>query len=271
MTSGVNSEQAAMWTAAGRGWAEVEDTVDLLLKPFEELLVQVAAQRPRRRVLDVGCGTGGVTRAVAVATKAHCVGVDISETMLAATTSTDTIEFVLADAQVHTFEERFDLIVSRFGVMFFADPVAAFRNLRDATAPGGELCFVTWRTPAENPFMAVAQQAAARLFPDAPAPDPEAPGPFAFADADRVRGILGDSGWTGIDISPVDVVRALPEELLEPYLRNLGPISRALREAPESERDGILTSVRSAFAEFEHGDEVRIPAACWQVTASAPL
>ena len=269
MTSGVNSEQAAMWTAAGRGWAEVEDTVGQMLRPFEDLLVQVAARRPRRRVLDVGCGTGGVTRAIADALGdgTTCVGVDIAETMLAAAKPSENVRFVHADAQVHQFEESFDLIVSRFGVMFFEDPVAAFRNLLRATTPGGELCFVTWRGPDENPFMKTAQQAAARLIPNAPTPAPDAPGPFAFADPDRVRKILGDSGWTGIGISPVDATRTLPVEQLEPYLRNLGPISRALREAPEGERDGILAAVRSAFDPFVHGAEVRIPAACWQVTA----
>lgn len=271
MTSGVNSEQAAMWTAAGRGWAEVEDTVNLMLQPFEELLVQAAARRPRRQVLDVGCGTGGVTRAIAAATGATCVGVDISETMLAAAKPTETVRFVHADAQVHTFEESFDLIVSRFGVMFFEDPVAAFGNLLRASTPGGELCFIAWRSADENPFMTTAQQAAVRLVPDLPTYEPDAPGPFALADADRVRKVLGDSGWTGIGISPVDVVRTIPEELLEPYLRNLGPISRALREAPEGERDGIFASVRGAFDPFVHGSEVRVPGACWQVTASAPL
>jgi SAM-dependent methyltransferase len=269
MTSEVNGAQAQWWNAAGQGWANVQEIVDLVLRPYQELIVETAVRRPRRHVLDVGCGTGAVTRAVVEATGASCVGVDIAESMLTAAKAHGVGEFVLADAQVHAFGERFDLVVSRFGVMFFDDPTAAFRNL--LTAANGELCFVTWRTGDENPFMSAASRAAAPYFPDAPPPDPDGPGPHAFADPDKTRGILEAAGWTGVEFEPVDRVCTMPEELLSPYLSNLGPIARALREAPEQDRAGILADVRGAFAEFVHGDEVRIPGAVWRVTASAPL
>ncbi|SMC79923.1 class I SAM-dependent methyltransferase [Lentzea albidocapillata] len=269
MTSEVNSEQAAWWDAAAQGWVNAQDIVSVMLRPFQDLLVQAAVERPRDRVLDVGCGTGDVTRAIAEATGAACVGVDISGTMLAAAREHGKAEFVQADAQVHRFEESFDLIVSRFGVMFFNDPAAAFRNLLRASAPGGQLCFIAWRTADENPFMTTATQAAAPLFPDAPAPDPDGPGPFALADPDKTRKILEQAGWTGIDIQPIDQIRSVPESLLVPYLSNLGPIARALREADESDRPRIIASVRGAFDGFVHGDKVRIPGACWQVTARA--
>jgi SAM-dependent methyltransferase len=271
MTSEVNSAQAEWWNAAGQGWAQAQDIVDLVLRPFQDLLVEAARKRPRDRVLDVGCGTGGVTRAIADAVGASCVGVDISESMLAAAREQGKAEFVRADAQVHTFDESFDLIVSRFGVMFFDDPVAAFTNLRRATTPGGELCFITWRTPEENPFMTTASRAAAPLLPDMPAPDRDGPGPFSLADADHTRRILEEAGWGGIEIQPVDRTCTMPESLLVPYLSNLGPISRALKEADESDRPGIMARVRGAFDGFVHGDEVRVPGGCWQVTASAPL
>ncbi|MDT7785734.1 MAG: hypothetical protein QOF58_4153 [Pseudonocardiales bacterium] len=271
MTAEVNSEQAKWWNAAGEGWANAQDIVDLVLRPFEELLARKALERPRDRVLDVGCGTGAVTRAIADALGdgPDCVGLDISRTMIAGAAQRGKVRFVVADAQVHEFDETFDLIVSRFGVMFFDDPVAAFRNLLRAATPGGELCFVTWRSAEENTFMTTASRAAASLLPDAPAPDPDGPGPFSLADADRTRELFERSGWSGIVLEPVDRICTMPEKLLVPYLSNLGPIARALREAEESERPRMINDVRGEFDGFVHGDEVRVPAACWQVTGQA--
>ncbi|MEV6236155.1 class I SAM-dependent methyltransferase [Lentzea sp. NPDC051838] len=273
MTSEVNSEQAKWWNAAGEGWANAQDIVDLVLRPLEELLAQKALERPRHRVLDVGCGTGAVTRAIAKALgdAPECVGLDISQTMIAGAAREGNVRFVVADAQTHTFDETFDLVVSRFGVMFFEDPTAAFRNLLRATTPGGELCFITWRTPEENSFMTTAQKAAAPLLPDAPPLDPNGPGPFSLADADNTKKLFEQGGWDGVVIQPVDRVCTMPEKLLVPYLSNLGPIARAIKAADVDERPRIIDDVRGAFDEFVHGDEVRVPAACWQITASAPL
>ncbi|MFD4669304.1 class I SAM-dependent methyltransferase [Lentzea sp. NPDC058450] len=269
MTSEANSAQAEWWNAAGEGWANAQDVVGLVLQPFQDTLVARATQRPRTRVLDVGCGTGAVTRGIAEATNAECTGVDIAESMLKAAVQRGGAEYIRADAQVHTFDRQFDLVVSRFGVMFFDDTTAAFRNLLKATTPGGELCFVTWRTSDENPFMATGSKAAARYFPDAPPPDPDGPGPNRLADPDKTRRILEEAGWTNVAIEPLDRTCTMPENLLTTYLSNLGPIARAMKEAEDPGK--VMKEVRSAFDGFVHGDEVRIPGACWQVTASAPL
>ncbi|MFD5826296.1 class I SAM-dependent methyltransferase [Lentzea sp. NPDC060358] len=271
MTAETNSEQAAFWNTAGHGWAHVQDVVARVLRPYQDLLVEAATRRPRERVLDVGCGTGGTTRAIAEATGARCVGIDISESMLAAAREHGQAEFLRADAQVHSFDRTFDLVVSRFGVMFFDDPVAAFANLRRATAAGGELCFITWRTAGENPFMTTASRVAASLLPDAPAPDPDGPGPFSFAVPQRTREILEGGGWTGVEIEAQDRTCTMPEELLTPYLSNMGPVARALRAAPEAERGPLLESVLGEFREFVRDGEVHIPGGVWRVTASAPL
>ncbi|SDH53531.1 Methyltransferase domain-containing protein [Lentzea fradiae] len=271
MTAEVNSEQAAGWNAAGQGWVAAQDIVDLVLRPYEEILVQVARERPRERVLDVGCGTGAVARAIAAATGAHCLGVDIAESMITGAKARGGAEFLLADAQVHPFEKGFDLVVSRFGVMFFADPVAAFRNLADAAAPGADLCFLAWRSAEESPFMSAASQAAAPYLTDMPAPDPNGPGPYSLADPAKTRDVLERAGWGGVELTAVDVVGTMPEEMLEPYLTRLGPVGLALRKAGEADRERILAEVRGVFDPFIGDGVVRMPGGIWKVTASAPL
>jgi SAM-dependent methyltransferase len=274
---GTGNEQAELWNGvAGHAWVEAQELLDLVLEPFEDELVQAVRARPRARVLDVGCGTGGVALAIerALGGRGRCVGVDISGPMVAAARERArredaTATFVQADAQRHAFEPAsYDLIVSRFGVMFFDDPVEAFANLRRAAGAGAELCFVVWRSADENPFMTTAQRAAAPLLPEvAVPPAPDAPGQFAFADEGRVRRVLEEGGWAGIGIRPVDAPCVLPEKELIRYFTLLGPVGRALRGADDETRARVVGTVRAAFDPFVHGTEVRLTSACWVVTA----
>ncbi|HET8696676.1 MAG TPA: class I SAM-dependent methyltransferase [Gammaproteobacteria bacterium] len=274
-----NEEQLNLWNGlGGRGWVEAQGTLDRLLQPFEDSLLETAAVRVGSRVLDVGCGTGSTTLGFArrVGAAGRAVGVDISEPMLAlarerAARERLPADFIRADAQVHAFEPAsFDAIVSRFGVMFFDDPVGAFANLRRSARPGAELRFAAWRSAAENPFMTAAERAAAPLLPALPPRDPNGPGQFAFADRDRVRRILEESGWTQVEIGRSDPVCKLPEPDLTRYLIRVGPIGRALQEADEPTRARIMDAVRPAFAPYVHGGEVSFTAACWMVAARAP-
>lgn len=272
------SEQARLWNGtAGQAWVEEQALLDGVLAPFQDLLADaVRAARPRQ-VLDVGCGTGSTTVAVArlLGEGGRCTGVDVSEPMIAAARARAEREraparFVRADAQACAFEAgSFDMIISRFGVMFFADPVEAFANLGRAARDGAGLRFVAWRSPAENPFMTTAERAAAPLLPDLPPREPDAPGPFAFADAGRVARILAESGWTDIDIQPIDVPCTLTEKDLGRYLSRFGLVGQALAEADEPTRTRVLHAVRAAFDPFVHGDAVRYTAACWMVAARA--
>lgn len=273
-----NDEQITLWNGtAGQAWVDEQALLDRVLAPFEDLLVRAVRASPARQVLDVGCGTGSTAVAVArlLDGSGRCTGVDVSEPMIAAARARAERErlpasFVCADAQVYAFEDRsFDMIISRFGVMFFADPVQAFTNLRRAAKDGAGLRFVCWRSAAENPFMTTAERAAAPLLPDLPARQPDAPGPFALADADRVVRILEESGWTAIDIQPIDVPCALPEKELVRYLSRFGPVGLALREADEPTRTRVIETVRAAFDPCVHGAEVRYTAACWMVGAAA--
>ncbi|MFS8097051.1 class I SAM-dependent methyltransferase [Lentzea alba] len=269
MTPEVNSEQAALWNGpGGHGWAAARDMVDVVLQPYEDLLVAAAREKPRTGVLDIGCGTGGVTRAIADALKVPCLGVDISGPQIAVAQETANARFVEADAQVYPFKPEFDLIVSRFGVMFFDDPVAAFRNLRSATKPGGELRVVVWRDKEENPFMTTAERAVAPLMPDLPTFDSNAPGPYGLTDPDRTRKIFGDSGWTEVEFRKVDLECGMPEDVLPVYLTMLGPVGRALQPMQEQERQEVLQTVLRAFDPFVSNGEVRFPSAAWEIRAS---
>jgi SAM-dependent methyltransferase len=271
-----NGEQTTLWNGvAGRAWVDRQALLDRVLEPFETLLTDAVAAKAPARLLDVGCGTGATTIAAArrIGSRGRCVGVDISQPMIEAAREKArnegiSAEFIRADAQTHPFERAsVEMIVSRFGVMFFDDPVAAFANLRHAAADDANLTFLVYRSPAENPFMLTAERAAAPLLPAMPARDPDAPGQFAFADPHRVERILADSGWIEVDMRSIDVSCSFPESELIRWFTQLGPLGRILHEAGEPTRTRVIETVRAAFDPFVHGDEVRFDSACWQVSA----
>jgi SAM-dependent methyltransferase len=269
-------EQAARWNGvAGRAWVEAQEVLDRMYEPLEKRLVEAVAAASARRVLDVGCGAGGTTLAVArlLGTTGQCVGIDISEPMIATARARAEREgsparFIRANAQDHAFEPgSFDMIVSRFGVMFFDDFVGAFANLRRAAQDGGQLWFIAWRSASENPFMTTAERAAAPILPNIPPRRPDGPGQFALADEGRLRHTLGESGWAEIDVRPLDVSCTFPEKELIRYLTRLGPLGLILHEADDKTRARVVETVRPAFDPYVHGAEVRFTAACWTVGA----
>jgi SAM-dependent methyltransferase len=272
-------EQAEFWNGdAGRSWVGMQAVTDEMLEPVGRPLLELV-DAETASVLDIGCGTGATTAALArrLGERRSCLGVDISEPMVAAARERAereglSAEFAVADAETHDFAaDAFDAIVSRFGVMFFADPVAAFANLGRAARPGARLRFVAWRDPAENPFMTISGRAAADLLPDLPAWVPDGPGPFGLADPERTRGILDQAGWEGIELTAIDPTCGFAERDLVAYFTNVGPIAGALRAADQPTRDQVVPVVRSAFEQFVEGDSVRFTAACWLVDARWPV
>ena len=270
----VNSEQIEYWNGgAGDLWVAQQERLDRQLDPLGRAARAALALRPGEHVLDVGCGSGQTTLQLgdAVGPTGRVLGVDISAPLLATARRRDAgahVSFVQADAQTHAFEPPFDAIYSRFGVMFFADPVAAFANLRRAMKPASRLAFVCWRAPAENPVMTVPMAAAAKHFPSPAPADPNAPGPFAFADRGRVARILEAAGFGAIEISPHDELIGGNDraDTLELAL-NIGPLGRALREHPE-QRAAVIDAVRDAIEPFIVDGVARIPSATWIVTAT---
>ena len=274
-------DQTALWNGpAGRAWVEVQAILDRMFASFEPMLVEACLAAGGGRVLDVGCGTGAVTLAAARAlgaAGARCTGVDVSAPMIAlarqrAAAESAPVVFVQADAARHPFAPgTFDAIVSRFGVMFFDDPPAAFAHLRAAARPGATLRCMAWREAADNPFMTAAERAAAPLLPGPALRRPDGPGQFAFADPARVRAVLAAGGWQDIAIVPVDVACTFAAADLPVYLARMGPLARRLETlADDALRAQVEAVVEAAFAPFVQGDVVRFDAACWRIDARAP-
>lgn len=277
-------EQAALWNGvAGHGWVAVQDVLDRMFQPMEDALVQAvrhvagSAGSAGMQVLDVGCGTGATTLAVAsdLGERGRCTGIDVSAPMIDAARRRARRErsparFLCADAQRYPFPQgSFDTVISRIGVMFFDDPVAAFANLRSAARDGAALRFIAWRGADENPFMTTAERAAAPLLPALPSRMPGGPGQFAFADADRIRSILAAGGWTGIGVRPVNLRCSFPASELQRYVTSVGPLGRVFPALDADARDTIVATVLPAFEPYTHGGEVRFTAACWMVEGTA--
>ncbi|ROH86505.1 class I SAM-dependent methyltransferase [Stagnimonas aquatica] len=273
-------EQARLWNGvAGAAWVELQATLDALFRPFETRLVAALADGADQTVLDIGCGTGATALALAQCLGAggQVLGIDISEPMIAHAQARTRhqrtrapVAFLCADAEHHAFEPgRFDRIVSRFGVMFFADPVAAFGNLRRAARAAAQLHLIAWRHPGENAFMTTAERAAAPLLPASPPRAPDAPGQFAFADRARVRLLLEEAGWRDVAITPLDMECRMPESALEPYFTRLGNLGRLWPSLAPDLRERLIATVRPAFAPFLRDGEVCFTAACWEIAATA--
>lgn len=181
--------------------------------------------------------------------------------------------FVHTDAQTHAFEPNSaDAICSRFGVMFFADPRAAFANLRRALSARGRLAFVCWRSFPENPWVAVPMMAAIPHMPPITPPPPDAPGPFAFADAERVRGILTDAGFANVRLDAVDetitVGGAADLDRAVEFLLQIGPTARVLRESDPKILPAVAAAVRSALEPYHGPNGVQMTGAVWIVSAT---
>lgn len=277
---GLNDEQIRLWNEqSGPRWVAQQERLDAQLAPFGEEAMKALGATAENRILDVGCGCGDTTLALARRTGAAVTGVDVSHTMLVrarerlAHDGFTNVSFVEADAQTYAFEPgSFDRLVSRFGVMFFADPPAAFANLRRALAPGARLSFVCWQAMERNAWLTVPLQAALAHVP-APAPTPPgAPGPFAFADESRVRALLAGAGFADVRTDPFETELSMAGggtlDDAVTLASQVGPAAVLLRENPDK-RDAIVGAVREAFARRETDRGVLLPAAVWVVTARA--
>ncbi len=281
-----NQEQIDYWNGdAGARWARNDAIMERLLRPVTEALLDHAGiDASVASALDVGCGGGSQSLLLAqrLGPNGRVVGVDISAPMLAvaegkresAGAQSARLSFLQADASRHPFEPAsFDLLFSRFGVMFFDDPAAAFSHLRPALRDGGRFAFCCWQSLKENPWAFIPFQAALRHVPPPEKPDPHAPGPFAFADPERVAGLLSTAGFADVRLESFNAEQRFGEaDTLGESVRGLaelGPISRLLADQPDAVRERVFTSMEEALEPYYRDGALVMPTAIWFVTARA--
>ena len=273
---GEHLAQREHWNGeAGQRWAEQWRKIDASLASIAEAVLALAAPRAGERALDVGCGCGATTFSLAdrLAPGGSVEGVDISAPMLAVAreraAGRDDVRFTEADAGTQRFASPFDLVFSRFGVMFFEDPVAAFANLRGALAPGGRVAFVCWRAFPLNRWAYEPLQAGLALLPPPTESDPHAPGPFAFADGERLRGILTAAGFADVRVTAHDDVMLLGStpEAAAAHVLQIGPLARAAADVSPETRARIADLVVPVLARHAGPRGIAAPAAVWLVEA----
>ena len=269
------AEQAAYWKGpGGTMWLGAYDRIQRGIVGFGEIVLQAANARRGERVLDIGCGTGGTTAelAHAVGPNGSVLGVDISEPLVGAARAQGlgNAAFEVGDATTYSFEaQSFDLVFSRFGVMFFADPVAAFANIRRALRPSGRLVFICWRTPAENPWAAVPMRAAMPFLPPIERPGPDDPGQYSFGDRARVERILDQAGFSDLSIEPVDLMLNQGKDIptVMERIGDFGPLARAFKDVDPEQVVKAKDAIAEALKPHATADGVQLAGACWLVRA----
>jgi SAM-dependent methyltransferase len=274
-----NADQIAYWNGApGEKWVKNQAVMDASLASATGALMALAAPAAGEAVLDIGCGSGqtSLMAADAVGAAGRVTGVDVSRQLLELARrraeGRGNLRYIEADAATYAFAPEHDLLMSRFGVMFFDDPTGAFANLRKAARPGGRLAFICWRAMTENEYAAMPFEIARPLMPALPPADPHAPGPFALADADRLRVLLAGAGFSDIAITKHDGLMPMGTTPDQAGIQatSLGPTARALRNFSADVQARVLAAVTDAFRTWPKTDGmIHCRIACWLVGAKA--
>lgn len=276
-----NEDQRDYWSSAvGATWAAQAEPMDYVLAPVLNAVIDAAQLKTGDKVLDVGCGAGTstLTAAAQVRPDGSALGVDISKPLLDAArskaASVDNVTFQDADAQVSDFKgTRFDVAISRFGVMFFNDFTAAFGNIREALKPNGRIAFATWGIIPENPFFTMPAAAAKATLGAVPKSDPDEPGPFALREVVRFERALNDAGFSNVSVTPTTIdlpMRGTPMEAAG-TLCKIGPAHRALKyhEADEKDEAYLRTALAAELQSYMTPNGIVVPSLINIATAEA--
>ena len=263
----------------GRKWSENIDIVESMIAPISDRLIEKISASEGDKVLDIGCG-GGITSiklANLVGATGTVIGIDVSETILNIARSRgagiNNLQFIHRDAaSARLGDNKFDIITSRFGVMFFDNPVLAFKNLHAALKPTGRMVFLCWRKIQENPSMAEPARIALEVLSPPAAtdiPDPTAPGPFSLSNPAHLTTILQASGFNNIELQEVDA--SLPMGNIDEaiaYSMKMGPASQIIKSATGQKKEKVAAAIRKTFRKYTAHNRVKVPSATWIVSAT---
>jgi ubiquinone/menaquinone biosynthesis C-methylase UbiE len=280
-TDSPNAREVQYWNSAQtRAWADEYDVIDRLFAGLTRVALDHAAPKLGERVIDIGCGSGTTVLELAarVGPTGYVLGADVSKPSVEkaqeriAAAGVQQAEITLCDVSTHTFPANsFDLVFSRFGVMFFADPVAAFANIHKAMKSDGRLAVAVFRTPQENKWATAALAAVRHLLPPITPPGPEDPGQFSWADAARVHRILETAGFQDISLTPHDPEMPLAGRggaaEAASFMSRVGPVVRAMSDASEQRRKEVRAALEAFFKIHEGPQGIVLPGAIWVVTA----
>ncbi|WP_299614568.1 class I SAM-dependent methyltransferase [uncultured Tateyamaria sp.] len=276
-----NTDQEQFWTdAAGPKWVRQQEAMDALLGPVLDLVMDHAPLKTGDCVLDIGCGTGVSVGAALniVGDAGHVTGLDISQTMLdlaaERVAGAANVSLLTADAQTHSFDAPFDAMISRFGVMFCEDTVAAMANLNAALKPGGTMTFAAWGPAPQNPYFMAPAKAAASVLGPMPKTDRTLPGPFAFENDTRILAMMADAGIDTAQVKTVQIDLTPPGDIAHTaaLMMEIGPAEAAVKhhEADAQAASQVQTAVADAIAPFDTGAGLRIPACIHIYSARKP-
>ena len=271
-----NQDQSDYWNGdAGARWVSFAKRLDAMLMPFAESLIGAANIGSQEDVLDIGCG-GGALSLMASKMGHSVLGVDISQPLIdlawERSKMAQFVQFTRTDASSFTLAKKRNVAISLFGVMFFADPVAAFSNIRQQLKPDGRMIFACWQSPTKNGWARAPLEAAMPFFKEAPsAPDPRAPGPFAFADSEYLTDVLMDAGWAAVELKDWTKTILLPGRDVEDtasFMMEMGPLSKIIK-AQDLDFGDVQAALVDKLSERVNADgRVEMPASVWIVKAS---
>jgi ubiquinone/menaquinone biosynthesis C-methylase UbiE len=280
--SEVNKNQRDFWSGKGGDiWVERQNAMDTMLSPLGEAALNKLNLNEEENVLDIGCGCGHTTLNIAkrISPDGQVTGLDISEPMLkrakesANEMSISNASFNCVDVQTDDIgEEVYSAAFSRFGVMFFEDPIAAFRNINKSLITGASLSFVCWQSPALNPWQSLFIEAV-KKYVDLPSPPPRSPSPFAFMESEYVSSILEESNFQNIMIEGHEAEvnmfsgRSLSDSVKD-YISINPVVSGMLKDSTEQEKTEIINSAIEAFSPYYSAKGLMFPSATWLVTTT---